>query len=1270
MSLQLVLGSSGAGKSHKIYSTIINDSIENPKQKYIIIVPEQFTLQTQKNMVNMHPNNGILNIDVLSFVRLAYKIFEELGKDPGVVLDDTGKNMILRKIVGMEEDKLMLFKGNIKKQGFISEIKSLISELCQYSVTPEDLLKIENDIEDGALKIKLQETHTVYEAFKKYLEEKYITAEEVLDKLYDVLEESKIIRDAVICFDGFTGFTPIQYKLLIKLMKLCKKVLVTVTIDPKEAIKNQKNIEQGIELGEDYTLFGMSKKTIYKIKGIAKENGITIDEDMIVRDYILRQNDEENDCKNNDNSKNDKEIYYKEKDDKGKDNIKKEYVGRFKNSPALSHIEQNIFRYPHEIYSAKQDDIEILALEDADKEVEYVVRQIRKLVREEGLRYREIAVVTGDIANYGRLFEEKLTANNIPYFIDNKKSVMDNPFVEMIRALFEIHIQNYSYESVFRYLRTGMTDYTNEDIDILENYVLAFGKKGIKQWGREWEAKDSFYREEVLEYVNELRKSIYALTSGFTKQLKDNMSVIDLSTALYNYIVENRSFEKIKKYNEYFVENDMLTKAKEYEQVYKIVMDLLDKMVGLLGEEQVTIREYLEIFEAGIEDVKIGVIPMTIDQLVVGDIERTRLNDIKVLFFVGCNENVIPKSKSSGGIISELDRELLASKGIELAPNSKEALFIEQFYLYMNLTKASDKLVISFARIDAEGKAINPSYFVGKLCEIIDGLKIRDEQLLPTVLYDKDVSKLKNTSDLDKNTLNKITNNCEVDTNNSKVEHTERIISDEEIDKIIGNNHGLDYFAKGLRNKNIEDMSDEWKQILVWLGHNREYEDTLKNMVNEAYYTNNDKFIKRAVAELIYKNADKSVTEIEKYASCAYAHFLRYGLRLRERKTYEIELPDIGTIFHNTLDMFSKELIIQGKSWRDIDEIEQGNITDKCVDNVVEDYGGKILYSSKRNEYMINRIKRMAKKTVWALCNHIKEGDFTPTGFEVSFTSKDNLQATNIKLDDDSYIGLRGSIDRVDTCVAENNDTYVKVIDYKSSSKDFDPSLFYEGIQLQLMVYMSVALDGQKNLHKDKNVKPAGVFYYTIDDPFIDKDEKLANSLRAVKGNFLEEKSIIDKSVMDKLTMKGIVSNNPEVIEKLDKSIVDEEGNLIAKANSKVIKLGISAKGDFKSNSNAIAEEDFDLLIGKTCDLIKEKVSDMKSGIIDKNPYKADKSCACTYCEFASVCNFDIKFEDNSYHKIYKKSLDEVIEKLKSKDEIQLDDDLTEFESIEESKED
>mgnify|MGYP003294488982 CR=1 FL=1 len=483
---------------------------------------------------------------------------------------------------------------------------------------------------------------------------------------------------------------------------------------------------------------------------------------------------------------------------------------------------------------------------------------------------------------------------------------------------------------------------------------------------------------------------------------------------------------------------------------------------------------------------------------------------------------------------------------------------------------------------------------VNKMCNIIDDLSVKDEQLLPEFTIG------------DRKLLEAIKN----------------VDKDEEVEKIIGNNCGLDYLAKGLRCKEIDNMPDEWKELFCWYKNNPEYEDVLKNMIDEAYYTNNDKFIDKAVANLIYKNGDKSVTEIEKYASCAYAHFLKYGLGLRERKTYEIELPDLGTIFHNTLDMFSKELILTSKSWRDITTKEQEDIVEKCVDAVVKDYGDNILFSSKRNEYMISRIKTMSKKTVWALCNHVKEGKFEPVGFEVKFTSKDDINATNILLDDIN-IGLRGSIDRVDTCVADNDETYVKVIDYKSSSKDFDPSLFYEGVQLQLMVYMSVALDKQKNLQKDREVRPAGVFYYTIDNPFVDKDEKLVNTLRTASGDDEKEKLVVDNAILEKLIMKGIVNNNTEIISKLDKSMVDEEGKL--KGKSKVVKLGLNAKGDFKSNSNAISDKDFDLLIKKTCNLIKDKVRDMKDGKIEKKPYKADKSCACNYCEYASICNFDIK---------------------------------------------
>ncbi|MBE5934181.1 MAG: helicase-exonuclease AddAB subunit AddB [Lachnospiraceae bacterium] len=1178
MSLQFVFGSSGSGKSHKIYTEIIEDSMKNPNTNYIIIVPEQFTLQTQKNMVSMHPNNGILNIDVLSFVRLAYKIFSDIGYNPGIVLDDAGKNMILRKIMTYEEDKLVLFKGNIKKQGFISELKSLISEFGQYSISPEEIQKINENIEDNALKTKLQETSIVYKAFKEYLQEKYIMAEEVLDKLYNVLEKSKVLKDSVVCFDGFTGFTPIQYKLLVKIMKLCKKVYVTVTVDTNEV---------GEHINE-YSLFGMSNTTINKLRGLANEAKIHIDADILVKDYI--QVDGE-----------------------------KRKVGRFKSAPVLEYVEQHIFRYGKYTFKGKQDNISIHALANADAEVDYTIWRIKRLIRENNLRYRDIAIVTGDIETYGRIFNRRLEMSDIPYFIDNNKSIMDNPLVEMIRALFEVLSRNFSYESIFRFLRCGMNDYTREELDILENYVLAYGKKNKNHWKKNWVIKDSFYNEEVLEQVNTLRQSIYDLLNNASKSIKNNKTVKDISKGLYDFLVNIKAFDRIDYYEKYFEENNMPTKAKEFSQVYDIVIDLLDKIVDLLGDEVVTVKEYLEIFEAGIEEVKIGVIPMTIDQLVIGDIERTRLNDIKVLFFVGVNENIIPKNATKGGIISELDRELLADMGVELSPNKKQELFIEQFYLYMMLTKASEKLVITFSKLDSEGNSIKEAYFVDKILRLVEDLEIKEEKMT----Y-----------------VEALFNHCETDIcdKNSKDYYAH----------ILGTNTGLDYLAYGLRKKNIEDMSDEWKQLFLWYKNNINKKEDVMNMLNEAFFTNNDMYISKNVANLIYQNSEKSVTEIEKYASCAYAHFLNYGLRLKKRKQYEIELPDIGTIFHTTLDMFSKQLLIDKMSWEDITLDDCNTIVDRCVDEATAEYGGVIMHSSKRNEYMINRIKDISKRTIKTLKKHIEKGGFVPVGYEVRFSANSNLDATNIKLDNNETVGLRGAIDRLD--VSQGEEEYVKVIDYKSSSKSFEPALFMEGIQLQLMVYMSVALDTRKQQNKNKKVRPAGVFYYTVDNPFIEKDEKIAMSMRTIQEDGNEDIDEIEKGILDKLTMKGIVNSDPVIIESLDESIVDEDKKLVPKAKSDVIKLSTTTKGEIKANSNAIDDRAFESLIEKTQSIVRQKAVEMKQGIIEKNPYKFGDKTPCQYCDYKSICNFDINLEDNNYKWISKKTMDDILNVLESED--------------------
>ena len=482
------------------------------------------------------------------------------------------------------------------------------------------------------------------------------------------------------------------------------------------------------------------------------------------------------------------------------------------------------------------------------------------------------------------------------------------------------------------------------------------------------------------------------------------------------------------------------------------------------------------------------------------------------------------------------------------------------------------------------------------------------------------------------------------ETGNNKIEN-------DFYEKIIGNNKGIDYLAYGLRNKNIEDMSDEWKQLYIWYLNKYEGKQIVENMLNEAFYANNESYIDKNVANMIYKNADKSVTEIEQYASCAYAHFLNYGLRLRKRKQYEIELPDIGTIFHSTLDMFSKQLTIDKKSWEEVTLEESEAIIDRCVEEISKDYGGVILHSSKRYEYLIERIKNITKRTVKTLQTHIKKGKFVPVGYEVRFDSMNKLEATNILLQDGDSIGIRGAIDRIDVSDSNGSEELVKVIDYKSSGKDFEPALFMEGIQLQLMVYMSVALDIRKSGNNIENVRPAGVFYYTIDNPFVEKDEKMASSFRQVEFDEEQSDAIVEKSILDKLTMTGIVNSDPKVIEQIDEDIASD-GAFIPKAKSDVIKLSIASKGELRKGAKAIEDKDFDSLIDKTNSLIREKVLDMKNGMIEKNPYKFGEKTPCEYCDYKSICNFDINLEDNNYKRISKKTMDEILEVLNPEEEI------------------
>lgn len=1181
MSLQLILGSSGSGKSYQLYKEVIKKSMENEDTNYIVIVPEQFTMQTQKDLVSLHPNKGIMNIDILSFLRLAYRVFDEVGTKEKLVLEDTGKTMILRKVVEQKKKDLILFGNNVKKQGFIGELKSLISEIFQYSITGEQLEEmIEFSNSKPMLQTKLKDVLTVYQGFKEFLSEKYITAEEILDVLVEVIDQSDIIKNSVLCFDGFTGFTPSQYKLLGHLMRQAKGVLITVTIDKREDISH---------LDEDFKLFHMSKKTILKLMEIAKEEQVPVEKPIYGEDL----------------SKVSGNIPY-----------------RFKESKALASLERNLFRYPYRSFDEEQEDISIHLAKDPTKEVQFVAREILRLIREESYRYKDIAVVTGDIENYGRIVEREFYQSQIPCFIDNKKNILDNPFVEIIMSVLEVITKDFSYESIFRYLRCGLVDLTKEEIDILENYVIALGIRGYKKWNSQWERSYKTKSEIDFEGLNESRGKVIGPFENLRAVLKDkNSNVEDYTRALYEFIVQLKVSSKLNRYKESFEENHMPLKAKEYKQIYGIVMELFDKLVDLLGDEILTVKEYGDILKSGLEEARVGLIPPGIDQIVVGDIERTRLKDIKALFFIGVNEGIVPKNNGAGGIISDIERELLAEHKVELAPTKRQSAYTDQFYLYLNLTKPQSRLYISYSKVSSEGKSLRSSYLIGKL-----------EKLFPKI---------------------------------SVVDEEEEIV---DINHILSSDGGLNYLISGLREYKYQDMTDEWKELFSWYFGKEDFKEDLIHYIQGAFFINEENGISKAVANVLYgSELSNSVTRLEKYAACAFAHFINYGLELMERQEFKLAVPDLGNIFHNAIEMFSMKLSKSNYSWHTIPDDVRDNLVTECVEEAAKEYGNAILKSSKRNEYMIERVERITKRTIWALCEHVKQGEFEPTGFELKFSYLDNLDSVNIHLSDTEHMRLQGRIDRLDTYEDEDN-VYVKIIDYKSGNTAFDILSLYYGLQLQLVVYMNASLELEEKKHPEKQVIPAGIFYYNIDDPMVEKvlgsgeesnididestlspEEKLRLEEEKIQRE-LKRKEIIQKNILKELRMNGIANADMEIVKLMDKKFGNDAGQINGSVKSDIIPVETNKDGYPTKRSNIATKRQFSTMANYVNKKIEQLGSEILEGSTKINPYKLGDKKACDYCSYSGICGFDLKLPGNNYRNLRKLAKDDVWDKLQELD--------------------
>lgn len=1137
MSLQFYLGASGSGKSYQLHKDIIEWAGKEPDTNFLYIVPNQFTMQTQIDMVNATPNGGIMNIDILSFERLAHRVFEELGGENRSVLDDTGKSLVLRHLADKIATDMPVIGKNLNKIGYIHEIKSVISEFKQYDISPdklETLIAYSNS--RGMLNAKLKDIKTIYKAFDDYICNDYVTSEETMTLLRDKVGDSKIVAGSVIVLDGFTGFTPVQYALIQRLLELTNRVIVSITIDIDA---NPYSIE-----GEQ-ELFYLSKKTIKDIQLLAQEVNVSFEKDVILKNNF-----------------------------------------RYQDNALLMHLEKNIFRYPITKYDSNAEQIEIIESVNPNKEVDDCFLKIKELVMLNKWEYRDISIICADLKNYHDEFIRAAKVYDVPIYLDENKKITLNPFVEYIRSALLIIRDNFSYDAIMHFLRTGLSGLMIEDVDFLDDYLLKRSIRGKKKWKDDFTLPpysaisngNSEYVEDIaneniaaLRKLNNCRKHIMHLLEPL---INSGNKTSDRVRALYDFIVLGDIEKKLLDYSDKFQAEGMEELSMEYRQIYSLVIDLLDQIFGLLGDEIISLDEFIHILESGFEEIDIGTIPGGVDKVIIGDLERSRVPEKRMLMLLGINDGNVPKNNNAGGIISDIDREFLKESEVQLAPSPREQVFIQRLYLYMNMTKPKERLYVSFSRLGLDGKSKRESYLIGTLRKMFPAIEV--------------VSSDKKTGIFE---------------------------------KIYGYKDAKSLLSKALHEYSygqLESLTFEQLVALFKVLENQYDRETLIKLEDAAFSHYITQKLSKGLAEKLYGVVlSNSISRLEKFQTCQYAHFLKYGIKLNSREEGEFQATDLGNVYHNVLKAFSNRMRNDGYTLLNFpDEMLEQDLR-KVVEEETTIYASSLLHSSAKNSYMIEKIYDMSEVSLETIKEQLQQGAFIPEYFEHQFKE-------TIDISDEKKINIRGQIDRVDIC-RDGDNTYVKVVDYKSSEKTIDMDTLYYGLSFQQPVYMMHMLRELSQKESGRTATMAAMLYYHIDNPLIEASANVADDL-------------VINSVKKELKQTGLVSDRKDIVKLLDRNLADDS------ATSYSIPVSIKKDGEFAANSKLLSDKNYSLIEEYVQNKIADIGKDILDGKIDINPIVHGEKDSCKYCDYKDICKYDTKIEGYSKKKLPKMSQDEALE--------------------------
>lgn len=1132
MKIRYILGRAGSGKTKRIFEEIKYKLEQGGVNKLLLLVPEQFTLQTEYDLITTNELSGIMRVEVISFQRLAYRVFDEVGGLKRIDINELGKIMVLKRLFDKYSKELEVYRKASKQEGFLANFCTLITELKRNDIYPEVLKEaLESFEEENMLTRKLKDISFMYEKFNEYMDGRYTDEEDKLSMLIDKIDEAKFLDGAEVWIDGFSGFTSQEYRVLEKLILKTEKVNIALTRDNDTKAKDQ-------------SLFIPTDETFRKIREIAHRHKVKETQTILKQEAIK--------------------------------------------PPELKHLEREVYAFPYNKYDTEVENIDIFSGTNQYTEIENAACKIISLVRDKSYRWKDIALVNGAMETYGLTIKRVFNEYGIPFFIDEKRNIMNNPIIKLILSAIDILSRNYRYDDVFRFIKTGFCALNKDESEKLENFVLKYGIEG-NRWFANFEYKD--VEREESDKINEIRIKFITPFMAIKDKLKGSRLVSEFSEYLFEFLVVLGIEEKLGLWIEALREKGRLEYVNEYTQIWNIIMEVLNQLVEILGDTKVNLKEYKRILEAGFSQYKVGIIPPTIDQVLVGNLDRSRSHNIKALFVVGVNDGILPSGQGDDGLLMDEEKLLIKEKGIPLLSDSETKLKEEEFSIYTSLSKPSEYLWMSYALSDSEGKAFRPSILIDRIKKIYPKLQIKSDIV-------------KGDTDLDeKRQLSLIS--MPIPTFKYMIENLRLSIDENPIFHL-------------------------WDEVYDWYYDNKEWDKRRNMMIEGLFHNNKEDYIGEERAKNLYDAPLKSsISRLEKFVNCPFAHFINYGLKPHERKEYKINIPDIGQLFHESMENFSKKLSFEKLNWKEIDKKKCDEIVEKIIDDIAPNFSYNILESSYRYKYLVNKLKRVSKRAAWTLTEHIKKGDFVPSLYELEFGegSFSMIPPIIIELPDGEEIKLEGRIDRIDILKDEDG-SYVKIIDYKSGNKKFSLSDVYYGLQIQLVVYLDAVLENKDKLRID-DAHPGGVFYFKLDDPMIESNE--------------DDVELIEKEIMKKLKLDGIIAKDIKIAKAMDRDIEEEKKSLVIPANLK-------KDGDFSKNSSVLEEAKLYSLIRHVRNLVIEIAGEILKGNVNIEPCKIDNNISCSYCQYGSICQFDRNLENNDFRVIRKLKDEEVLRKIAAED--------------------